>query len=101
MSVDPAIRRELCDLLGQLRDGQLDPRGLARLDAIVTADPSARRLYLAYAESPPRSIGPRTAGMASAEWYMTNRRQRSLSAAPLQRFTIRRSRCTIGQCSPT
>jgi hypothetical protein len=50
VSVDPAIRRELCDLLGQLRDGRIDPRGLARLDAIVTADPSARRLYLAYVE---------------------------------------------------
>ncbi len=44
------VRRELCDLLGQLREGQLDQSGLARLDALVSGDAAARRLYLEYVD---------------------------------------------------
>jgi hypothetical protein len=48
VSLTPEIRRELCDLLGRLRDGQLDDPDLARLDKLVAGDATARRLYLDY-----------------------------------------------------
>ncbi len=44
------LRRELCDLLGRLREGQLEEAGLARLDALVNGDAAARRLYLDYVD---------------------------------------------------
>jgi len=44
------VRQELCDLLGQLRDGEIDQSGLARLDVLVSGDAAARRLYLDYVD---------------------------------------------------
>jgi len=44
------LRRELDELLGLLRDGQLDNDKLARLDSLVAGNPHARRLYINYVD---------------------------------------------------
>ena len=48
MSLLPELRRELCVLLGRLRDGELDEAQLAQLDELVGGNVDARRLYLDY-----------------------------------------------------
>ncbi|MBN1395122.1 MAG: NPCBM/NEW2 domain-containing protein [Pirellulales bacterium] len=50
MSLSPILRRELSDLLGRLRDGELDGDRMARLDALIGGDADARRLYLDYVD---------------------------------------------------
>jgi hypothetical protein len=41
-------RRELSELLARLREGELDGAGMARLEALVAGDASARDFYLDY-----------------------------------------------------
>ena len=48
MRLTPEICREFSDLLGRLRDGQLEDGGLARLDALVSSDPAICALYQDY-----------------------------------------------------
>ncbi len=65
MSLLPELRRELCVLLGRLRDGELDEAQLAQLDELVGGNADARRLYLDYVDL-----------CASLHWARRDRDQR-------------------------